>query len=263
MVSSLVLGLLVALGPTATAAPSRAELVKRADTIAFKVSLKRFMKIYRGDRMAIDASFDWADYDGCSLPNEIKPLAAKFVKLFRNPCLRHDFGYRNFGNGLALGSDESHKSAIDSKFYADMKTVCGRISDTGDRGDCNEKAYLFYFGVSRFGKAQTAFYKSECAAKRLCLFDDAGYEDRRLTLKSSEDDMNDVDFGDKTSSVMNRTGRAWVLYDDNDYEDRAFCIPPGVSVRDFGIDSLKFNDKTSSAKRLSSEKCPKGIAQIN
>lgn len=88
------------------------------------------------------------------------------------------------------------------------------------------------------------------------------YADRRVALASSENDLKDVSFGDKTSSVMNRTSVAWVVYDDHDYRDRRFCLPPGVSVRDFGADAYKFNDKASSARRMSSAACPSGTPAI-
>lgn len=258
------LGLLlpVLITPPATAAPTRAQLTARADRLAFDVPLKKFMKVYRSPKKGVDKSFNWRDYDGCSLPRLIKPVAARWDKEFRRACMRHDFGYRNFGNGLALGSDQTHKSAIDVKFRSDMRAICPEKAAGRDLATCYAAAEAFYTGVSRFGKAQTAFFKNECTKARLCLFDDKSYEDRRITLSKSEDNMNDVDFGDKTSSVINRTGAAWVLYDDSGYGDRRFCIPPGVSVRDFGVDAYKFNDKVSSAKRMPDAKCPSGTPVI-
>lgn len=265
LVPTLLVGLLVALAPSpATAGPTRAELLQRANRIEFTVSLPKFMSIYRQPKTGIDRHFNWANYDGCSLPRAIKPIASRWDKLFTRACLRHDFGYRNYGNGLALGANETYKSAIDKEFRSNMLWTCDHSNvSSADLDNCYAAAGLFYLGVSRFGKAQTAFYKGKCTKGRFCLFDDHGYADRRIALAKSEDDMNDIDFGDKTSSVINRTGVAWIVYDDHDFEDRAFCIPPGVSVRDFGIDALKFNDKTSSAKRRTVAKCPKGIAQIN
>ncbi|GAA3443499.1 peptidase inhibitor family I36 protein [Planomonospora venezuelensis] len=55
---------------------------------------------------------------------------------------------------------------------------------------------------------------------------------------------------DKASSVRNNTDAAWVLYDDKNYRDRAFCIPPHHEVRDLGWPAYKFNDKVSSVERL-------------
>jgi len=65
-------------------------------------------------------------------------------------------------------------------------------------------------------------------------------------------------FGDKTSSVKNRQSVSWVIYDDHDYTDRSVCIRPGVRVPQ--LPDYDFNDKTSSAKRLSGTSCPAGSA---
>jgi hypothetical protein len=257
----LVIGVLLPLQPAA-AAPTRAQLKARADVIEFDVTLPGFMKIYRNTKKGIDTRFAWSGYDGCSLPRALKPIASRWDKLFTNACYRHDFGYRNYGNGLALGSNQTYKSRIDKEFLANMRYTCTTKVVVASRNACFSAADAFYLGVSRFGKAQTAFFKGKCPANRFCLFDDKNYEDRRIALSSSENNMNDVSFGDKTSSVMNKTSVAWIVYDDKNYADRRFCLPPSVSVRNFGAAAYKFNDKTSSAKRLGSAKCPSGTPVI-
>lgn len=252
---------LVVSGPAE--AYTRTQLKTRAEKLNFSVSLGTFMKVYRNTKSGIDTKFDWANYDGCSVDQVPQPVKATLLGWrdnFRKSCLRHDFGYRNFGNGLALGSNATYKAKIDSRFRADMRNQCvAQFSITGDRADCYIAAEEFYAGVTRFGQAQTAFYKGECPSGSFCLFDDTSFEDRRKALTSSEDDMNDIDFGDKTSSVMNRSARAWVIYDDHDYKDRAFCIPPKGSVKNLGTDTIKFGDKTSSAKKMSGASCPSGV----
>ena len=68
--------------------------------------------------------FDW-DSDGCS----IVPFSS-WKKLFDPACQQHDFGYRNFGNGLVLGRDEGTRRWIDDRFRVEMKAICNyRFSD--------------------------------------------------------------------------------------------------------------------------------------
>lgn len=255
--------LLTLAGSSPAEAYTRTQLRTRAENLSFSMTLGRFIQVYRGTKRGIDTKFDWYKYDGCSVDQVPQPVKASLLGWrdnFRKSCLRHDFGYRNFGNGLALGSNSTYKAKIDSMFRTNMRQQCvNQFAITDDRFDCYAAAEEFYIGVTRFGQAQTAFYKRECPLGSFCLFDDTKFEDRRKALTSSEDDMNDIDFGDKTSSVMNRSGRAWVIYDDHDYKDRAFCIPPKGSVHNLGTDTVKFNDKTSSAKKMSGASCPSGV----
>ncbi|HEX8434869.1 phospholipase A2, partial [Archangium sp.] len=120
----------------AAASYSREQLKARADVIAFNVSLPKFMSIYSHSKSGIDTRFNWSGYDGCSLPREIKPIASRWDKLFTNACYRHDFGYRNYGNGLALASDQTYKDKIDSEFLRNMRYTCAKRVATSDRGNC-------------------------------------------------------------------------------------------------------------------------------
>jgi hypothetical protein len=61
--------------------------------------------------------FNWTS-DGCSWT----PPA--WAQLFRPACLLHDFGYRNFGNGLRLQRTEARRAWIDGRFYTEMKRIC-------------------------------------------------------------------------------------------------------------------------------------------
>ena len=63
------------------------------------------------------APFDWSS-DGCSWT----PPA--WANLFTPACLLHDFGYRNFGNGLRLQRTEDRRAWIDGRFYTEMKRIC-------------------------------------------------------------------------------------------------------------------------------------------
>jgi len=237
-----------------TATVTRAQLEKRARQLQFSYSLARFIKVKRADKSNLDSRFTWKD-NGCSAPS----IAAAWSKVFAKSCKRHDFGYRNFGHDLALQSTDAMKRRIDSRLYADMLNQCRHYS--GSQGDCRNAAWVFYQAVANFGAAQTAFYARECPKNRFCLFDDRGYEDRRIALKSSVSDMNDLNFGDKASSVKNRANVWWLIYDDHDYDDRALCIKPGVRVAD--LNSYGFGDKTSSAKPLTASRCPSGSTVVN
>ncbi|GAA2904806.1 hypothetical protein GCM10010517_70920 [Streptosporangium fragile] len=57
------------------------------------------------------------------------------------------------------------------------------------------------------------------------------------------------------SSVRNSDDVAWVLYDDWDYADRRFCLRSGEEVKRLGDEQWRFNDKTSSIRRLSTNSC--------
>jgi hypothetical protein len=246
-------------GPTAGAvatdsqvtqqAVTRAQLVKRAKQLQFSYSLAHFIKVKKTKKSAVDKKFDWHD-NGCSSP--FGALTAHWEAVFDRSCKRHDFGYRNFGHGLALGSNDTTKRQIDARLLSDMRHQCSSYS--GSLFSCYAAAQGFYEAVAHTGAAQTAFYAGACPANRFCLFDDSGYKDRRIALSKSENDLNDINFGDKTSSVKNRQKVAWVIYDDHDYHDRSLCIPAGVNVS--SLSSYGFNDKTSSAKRLSTARCP-------
>lgn len=62
-------------------------------------------------------------------------------------------------------------------------------------------------------------------------------------------------FGDEASSVRNEDSVAWVLFDDDGYRDRRFCIRPEETVNNLHASPWKFGDKTSSILRLADESC--------
>lgn len=102
--------------------------------------------------------FDWTD-DGCS-----PRFVPKFIyrNLFDGPCKQHDFGYRNFGNGLRLGRNDETRAWIDGRFLREMRRLCGdsfsRPWQILNKASCLEKAEVVYAGVrSPFGRA--AFYQ--------------------------------------------------------------------------------------------------------
>lgn len=218
---------------------------------------------------------DWSN-DGCSITG----LAGLYIgsnwsDFFRKSCLRHDFGYRNLGKNLsknlALRSTVAAKKSVDSQFLTDMKWQCKYEASRrpGSESDCTNKAGSIYTGINgTFGKANTAFFNKECTPGALCLYDDNGYEDRRITFSSAPKTDYPVDytvsqysnldnvtggFGDKTSAVYNRSSRAWKLYDDDGYKDRSLCVEAGAYASN--LDDYNFGDKTSSIKQLSGASC--------
>jgi hypothetical protein len=97
--------------------------------------------------------------------------------------------------------------------------------------------------------------KSDCASGKLCMWHNQNYTSTRFDRTSSDDHLNDD--SDEAHSVYNFTGVAWVLYDDNTYDesDRHFCIKAKVSHPDLGVGAYKFGDKITSVKKLGSNSC--------
>lgn len=98
---------------------------------------------------------------------------------------------------------------------------------------------------------------SQCNTGQMCFWDDNGFSDSFRALTSSLSNFNDINFGDKTTSVLNRAAVAWVLFDDAGFSDTRVCIKAGASVANFG--NFGFNDKVSSARRRSDDTCPSGV----
>jgi hypothetical protein len=85
--------------------------------------------------------FDWStDYCSASPDN---PLGFDF----RQPCVRHDFGYRNY---KAAGQFPANKSRVDSAFYEDMKRKCATYNVVV-RPACIALAWTYYQAVRQFG----------------------------------------------------------------------------------------------------------------
>jgi hypothetical protein len=82
--------------------------------------------------------FDWMD-NGCSFP-PIYPYQPEFD----DPCIRHDFGYRNYGGGLTLSPTSETRLWIDTILFLDTFRSC-----LGD-ATCEKSAEYFYLGVRLF-----------------------------------------------------------------------------------------------------------------
>ncbi len=98
---------------------------------------------------------------------------------------------------------------------------------------------------------------AEVAAGLLWLGEHQNMGGRNCGYASSRPNLNKAfcRFGDKASSVDNRSSSAWVLYDDSGYKDRRYCISPGQRINDLHAQAWKFGDKISAIKRLSGTSC--------
>ncbi|MDX6729469.1 MAG: hypothetical protein QOK49_4274 [Baekduia sp.] len=84
-------------------------------------------------------SFDWTT-DGCSqTPDTWKAV-------FDGPCQQHDFGYRNFHNGLRLQPTEAMRGRVDRKFLYEMGRICKTWSLL-QRATCRTAARAMYDAV--------------------------------------------------------------------------------------------------------------------
>ena len=100
---------------------------------------------------ALQHQADWAAYgfdwttDYCSASPD-QPLGFDF----RQPCRRHDFGYRNF---KSIGAFPANKSRIDDSFYFDLKAKCATYN-AFVRPACTSLAWTYYQAVQTFGSVR-------------------------------------------------------------------------------------------------------------
>jgi hypothetical protein len=110
----------------------------------FEVSLRQFI----GDTGSGDRWFDWST-DGCSAPL-LGDTGRSYN--FREPCRRHDFGYRNLRlleHRYGLGHDywnAINRRRVDQQFLADMKAHC-RGRSLLLQPSCLAMAHTYYTAV--------------------------------------------------------------------------------------------------------------------
>jgi len=86
----------------------------RLEQLVFDEPLEAFMAIREAEpREGVDADFDWRS-DGCSAG----PLAPVVNARLRAACVRHDFGYRNYGQ-LLFGPTDSMRRRVDEQLEID------------------------------------------------------------------------------------------------------------------------------------------------
>lgn len=136
---TMVLGLLVGGATTASATDIKdLRVLTAANTLSFG-SMTTFLGEQRKPAAQRDQRFDWSS-DGCSTP----PGLSSWNRTFANPCLRHDFSYRNFGfGGVVAITTETQRKKIDDKFLQDMNAVCATKSVL-QRAQCRFVASSYY-----------------------------------------------------------------------------------------------------------------------
>ena len=125
---------LIGVTQTSASAYTRSQLVSRASTLQFSTPLATFLKV-RSSHSGIDSKFTWST-NGCSA--SWNGMSAPYSSFFYRSCVRHDFGYRNFGHGLALGANDATKLKIDNRLLSDMY---GQCSAAGKGATCRSVAY--------------------------------------------------------------------------------------------------------------------------
>ena len=262
--------LLVVAGP-AEAAPSR-DAKRTSMSKVYSWKLKKFQKQAAKNKAAqgTKATGKWGlnwRYNGCSAPDI--PEVRKWNAYFVQACNRHDIGYANYGKGrdrLMLVSTNRQKTVVDSRFLLDMQTVCDTNTKRPrkfNRTACYGVALTYHQFIrdSVSGRIdsknpQNAWHGGHCTKGALCLFDDHDFHDTRWTFRKSKKyptdfgfvnipDFKVYGFGDKTSSVWNRSGRYAILHADDNYKGRSICIAKKTKYPDLRL-SHWFNDSTSS-----------------
>jgi hypothetical protein len=98
------------------------------------------------------AGYDWTD-DGCSVPHWMPDsITETWERRFHKACLRHDFGYRNYGRRY-LDATDPRRMWIDDRFLRDMQNIC----DANDWSGCDSRAQAFKAAVTLRGG--NAFYR--------------------------------------------------------------------------------------------------------
>jgi hypothetical protein len=94
------------------------------------MSLSEFLRIKAQGSMSHElAAYEWTS-DGCSSPVAALQLAVDgWLEHFAPACERHDWGYRNFGNGAGRSLDptEERRRQVDDRLRADMRSICASL----------------------------------------------------------------------------------------------------------------------------------------
>jgi len=124
-----------------TAVPAEAQTLRqRADQVMFGGN-GDFMKARStSPKAGSDTAFNWSS-DDCSVPTAVKfvvPATGVGSLVFSDQCKHHDFGWRNYGNGIRLSRTAATKRSIDSHFGSLMQSRWGTwwIRYTGQEVSC-------------------------------------------------------------------------------------------------------------------------------
>jgi hypothetical protein len=78
-------------------------------------------------------------------------LSGTYNTLFRIGCLRHDSGYRNFGqDGLRLDPTEIRRGKLDKQLLTDLRGIYAK-QPLSKRVRCLSVTNTYYSGVRLFG----------------------------------------------------------------------------------------------------------------
>ena len=221
---------------------STAELLSRAKKLAFDMSLASFMSVKRARKTGVDKDLVWTD-DGCSAPSN--PYNDDFL----DPCLRHDFSFRNFGSVKRLSPVEPTRLKINEQFHSDMRAVCSRKSNAAKRAACRGAAAAFFKVVNDLKHGATAFHDEACDAGYFCMYDDDDQKGWRVQFESAATNLKQFangDLNDNVKSVYNRTSSSWRVYANPDYEGDSACAGSGDKSDFDGVDGV--NDEISSLR---------------
>lgn len=58
-----------------------------------------------------------------------RTMRSKRVVSFLDACLRHDFGYRNYGRGMSMSPNEDPRHWIDNILFLDWLDACAGATD--------------------------------------------------------------------------------------------------------------------------------------
>jgi Peptidase inhibitor family I36 len=87
------------------------------------------------------------------------------------------------------------------------------------------------------------------------LWDDNGFSDTHLARTDHDSTFKNDGFNDKASSLVNKTGSYWRIYEDTGYEGYSVCIRPHshiTNLKDHWAINGSWGDHISSMKRISS-----------
>ena len=148
----IIVSMVIAIMLVSTAPAEALTLRQRADQVMFGNN-GNFIKARDNTRKSsLDLRFNWSS-DDCSVPKAVKfvvPETGIGSLVFSNQCKQHDFGWRNYGNGLRLSRTASTKLSIDSHFGGLMRDRCGAwwIRASGQQAPCKTTAAAFQVAVT-------------------------------------------------------------------------------------------------------------------
>lgn len=219
-----------------------------------RIKYQRVLPVY------VDATLEWSA-DGCSVPPKHQydfAAVKEYMRIFSFACARHDFGYRNFGNGYytpyknrALDPSNDRKNIVDHRFLADMNAECRTVSAAA-RPFCYKMAALFFAGV-RTSSGDTAWSAGgECLPNKLCLFANPNLRGKRWMFSVSQPGLGRYHFANEADAVKNTSKVAWVASQRTNYGGSKLCIRPGMTMTSL---SPGWSDQIDSVRRLTTTRC--------